>query len=366
MQVHADVSRSQRGLGLGLSIVQQLVEAMGGAITASSTVGSGTTFTFSLPLYTPAAAAAAAAAAAPEGAIEEDELAASAITGAAGTATAGRSPGVGAASSAGGGTGQRRLLTDRQAVLAMGSAAVGASYSAAVASGGGGRRGSAPAVGAADMSSLAAEFAGLAAGFGGSQRSSSRPQTGGSSPAVPGWDNNMQEDAAAADEDQLEGWALQQPLASPLAGRRSDVARVLADEQEAALAALPEMMMRAGGGAGVMSRAVPRPRSSIPATQFHSQARGGRVQLLVVDDDTVNHQVGSCQARGSSALLLYAMCWFPLCVLQGMCQRRYCWSKSRLCSSFALACCWPKSMFRITIFLHMVVDDDTVNHQVGL
>jgi hypothetical protein len=66
---------------------------------------------------------------------------------------------------------------------------------------------------------------------------------------------------------------------------------VSADEQEAALAALPEMMMRAGGGAGVMSWAVPRPRSSIPATQFHSQARGGRVQLLVVDDDTVNHQV---------------------------------------------------------------------------
>jgi hypothetical protein len=299
LQVHADVSRSQRGLGLGLSIVQQLVEAMGGAITASSVVGSGTTFTFSLPVYSPAAAAAAAAEGAEAAVLEEDELLGSAITAAAAAAVAGpnpagRSSGVGAHSSAGGGTGQRRLLTDRQAVLAMGSAAVGASYSAAVASGGGGRRGSAPAVGAADMGSLASEFAGLVADFGGSQRSSSRPQTGhsslmdvGGSPAGPGWDN-MHYDAAAGDDD---GWALQQPMTSPLAGRRSDVARVLADEQEAALAALPEMMLRAGGGGGMMSQHAPRPRSSIPATQFHSQAKGGRVQLLLVDDDTVNHQV---------------------------------------------------------------------------
>lgn len=41
--------RSRQGSGLGLHIVQQLVEAQGGTIDVESTVGEGTTFRFSLP-----------------------------------------------------------------------------------------------------------------------------------------------------------------------------------------------------------------------------------------------------------------------------------------------------------------------------
>jgi two-component system, OmpR family, sensor histidine kinase BaeS len=41
--------RATEGSGLGLSIVQQLVEAHGGTISASSVVGQGTTFRFTLP-----------------------------------------------------------------------------------------------------------------------------------------------------------------------------------------------------------------------------------------------------------------------------------------------------------------------------
>jgi signal transduction histidine kinase len=42
--------RSSEGSGLGLNIVQQLVEAHGGGISAESVVGQGTTFRFSLPI----------------------------------------------------------------------------------------------------------------------------------------------------------------------------------------------------------------------------------------------------------------------------------------------------------------------------
>lgn len=45
-----DKGRSGKGSGLGLSIVRQLVEKMGGNITADSVVGKGTTFYLSFPL----------------------------------------------------------------------------------------------------------------------------------------------------------------------------------------------------------------------------------------------------------------------------------------------------------------------------
>ena len=49
----ADRSRSGSGTGLGLAISRRIVEAHGGTITASSTVGKGATFTIRLPRYTP-------------------------------------------------------------------------------------------------------------------------------------------------------------------------------------------------------------------------------------------------------------------------------------------------------------------------
>lgn len=45
-----DKGRSERGSGLGLSIVHQLVEKMSGTITAESTPGNGTTFALQFPL----------------------------------------------------------------------------------------------------------------------------------------------------------------------------------------------------------------------------------------------------------------------------------------------------------------------------
>lgn len=45
-----DKGRSEKGSGLGLSIVHQLVEKMNGTITAKSAQGSGTTFTLLFPL----------------------------------------------------------------------------------------------------------------------------------------------------------------------------------------------------------------------------------------------------------------------------------------------------------------------------
>ncbi|REK56564.1 MAG: hypothetical protein C6W55_07390 [Thermobacillus sp.] len=45
-----DDTTEQRGFGLGLSIVRQLVELQGGAITVDTAKGAGTTFTFTLPV----------------------------------------------------------------------------------------------------------------------------------------------------------------------------------------------------------------------------------------------------------------------------------------------------------------------------
>ena len=44
-----DKSRSQRGLGLGLSLVKAVVEAHGGKVTVSSQVNQGSEFTVTLP-----------------------------------------------------------------------------------------------------------------------------------------------------------------------------------------------------------------------------------------------------------------------------------------------------------------------------
>jgi signal transduction histidine kinase len=53
-----DKSRTQRGLGLGLSLVKAVVEAHGGKVTVASAEGVGSEFTVSLPIATNLAAAA--------------------------------------------------------------------------------------------------------------------------------------------------------------------------------------------------------------------------------------------------------------------------------------------------------------------
>jgi two-component system, sensor histidine kinase len=49
-QVDASVSRRQTGIGLGLAIASDLVNAMGGVLTVKSELGVGSSFTFSIPM----------------------------------------------------------------------------------------------------------------------------------------------------------------------------------------------------------------------------------------------------------------------------------------------------------------------------
>src|SRR6202795_3869788 len=52
-QVERSLDRSQGGLGIGLALVQRLVEMHGGTVTASSALGQGSEFAVRLPVVSP-------------------------------------------------------------------------------------------------------------------------------------------------------------------------------------------------------------------------------------------------------------------------------------------------------------------------
>ena len=51
-QIDGSSTREYGGVGLGLAVCKEIVEALGGSIWLESNVGEGTTFTFSLPVVT--------------------------------------------------------------------------------------------------------------------------------------------------------------------------------------------------------------------------------------------------------------------------------------------------------------------------
>lgn len=63
----SSATRDVPGTGLGLTIVRAIVEGHGGSISCQSNAGEGTTFTFTVPLRTPAGDKGAAAAVAAAG-----------------------------------------------------------------------------------------------------------------------------------------------------------------------------------------------------------------------------------------------------------------------------------------------------------